>query len=230
MSRDSIYSSRQYLKKIINTFVPPFFFGLSPMKNRASRHWREQNCGDVHGYDNYCAYQPRIPVLINELSIRVTKQKSILDLGCNCGFYLYNLKKEGYERLAGVDISKNAIDYGKKNFDMQGIDLMIGGFEQALPEIHAKNIQYDVVYSMGATIELVHPSFDIVKYICLCAKEYVVLNIYEWGHAYPRFWEYEFNRHGFFLVKCIRPYNGAELDKTVENIDSFLVFKRIKGN
>jgi SAM-dependent methyltransferase len=230
MTKDSIYRCGQYIQKIINTFVPAPVFQLSPWKNWATMHWGEQDLGDVHGYHHYCTYQPRIPVLVNELNTRVSMKSSILDLGCNCGFYVSTLKKEGYENLSGIDISKNAIEYGKKNFDMEGIDLTADSFQEALPRAVAKNIRYDVVYSMGATIELVHPSFDIVKFICLCAKEYVILNIFEWGHDYPRFWEYEFNRHGFFLVKCIRPYNGAELDKTIENIDSFLVFKRIKGN
>ena len=228
MSNKSIYPFRKYIKKFINTFVPSWVFRLSLKKNWATQHWGEQDYGDIHGFEKYSTYEPRIPVLINELNARISKHSSILDLGCNCGLYLFNLKKEGYGNLSGTDISRNAIDFGKKNFDMSGINLRVGSFQEILPQIYSQNFKYGVIYSMGATIELVHPSFDIVKYICLCAKEYVILNIFEWGHSYPRFWEYQFNRHGFFLVKCVRPYNGAEINESVENIDSFLVFKRLK--
>ena len=80
---------------------------------------------------------------------------------------------------------------------------------------------------MGATVELVHPSFDIIRYICGLSKRYVVLDIYEWGHSNPRFWKYEFNRQGFALVKCIRPFSGDILKDTVEQ-DSLLVFQRLR--
>ncbi|MDP2813933.1 MAG: methyltransferase domain-containing protein, partial [Erysipelotrichaceae bacterium] len=169
MSNESIYTFSQYIKKIMNSFIPSWVFQLSPTKNWATKHWGAQNYGDDHSFEKYSTYQPRIPVLINELNARITKNNSILDVGCNCGFYLFTLKNEGYTNLSGIDISRNAIEYGKNNFDMNGINLKVGSFQEILPQIYSQNIKYDVIYSMGATIELVHPSFDIVKYICLCA-------------------------------------------------------------
>jgi len=39
--------------------------------------------------------------------------------------------------------------------------------------------------------------------MCSICNKYVILDINQWGFAYPRFWEYEFKRQGFVLVKLI---------------------------
>ncbi len=228
MSNVSIFPLRIYVRKFINTFFPRILFRLSPNRYWAQHHWKSQNEGDIHGYNNYLVSHPREPILISELAKRVTKESPILDLGCNCGYYLSLLKKEGYQDLHGIDISPVAIRYGKENLDLDGVDLIVGSFEETLPEIIAKGIQFDLVYSLGATIELVHPGFDIVTNICRCSRKYVILIIAESAHSFPRFWEYEFNRNGFVLVKCIRPYNGESTGMNPIEMDSFLVFERVQ--
>jgi hypothetical protein len=80
------------------------------------------------------------------------------------------------------------------------------------------------MYSHGGTLELVHPSFDIVRHLCRVARKHVVLYINEHGHAYPRFWIYEFRRRGFYLVRAERP---AAQFSSIELEGSLLVFQRI---
>jgi SAM-dependent methyltransferase len=154
-------------------------------------------------------------------------ENSILDLGCNCGYYLSLLKKEGYKTLSGVDISPVAIQYGIEQLNLSDVDLTVGSFEEILPKIVAEGIRFDLVYTLGATIELVHPSFDIISHICKISKRFVILIIGESSHSYPRFWEYEFNRNGFLMVKCIRPYNGETDIGNPMEIDSLMVFERV---
>lgn len=223
----ALFTKRQYLVKIINSFCPRIFFRMSPFKNRSKAHWQMQDEGDRHGYDKYNTYNPKIRILMNELEHRVNREYEILDLGCNCGYYLHELKKAGYPRLTGIDISQKAIEYGRRTFNLDDIELIVGSFEEVLPQLAARNRQFDLIYTMGATLELVHPSFDIVRYICSLSKDNVILGISEWGHAYPRFWEYEFNSHGFALVKCIRPIYGTKRFEDPINEESLLVFQRI---
>lgn len=227
MSNTSIFPLRIYARKFINTFFPRFLFRLSPNRFWTRHHWRSQEAGDIHGYNNYLISHPREPILIAELAARIGKESSILDLGCNCGYYLSLLKKEGYRNLHGIDISPVAIQYGKENLDLEGAELVVGSFEEVLPGIISKGIQYDLVYSLGATVELVHPAFDVVTQICKMSRRYVILIIAESAHSFPRFWEYEFNRNGFLLVKCIRPYNGDITGINAVEMDSFLVFERV---
>jgi SAM-dependent methyltransferase len=190
-------------------------------------HWRNQDRGDIHGFDQYCEPHERIPIFLDEINRLADKNDMLLDLGCNCGYYLKCLKEQGYTSLTGVDISEKALDYGKNTFDLGNVTLIQGSFEDVLPLLILENKAYDLVYSMGATIELVHPSFDIIKSICKLSKKYVFLIISEWGHAYPRFYEYEFNRQGFLLVKAIRPYDFSVKSQNPSIEESLLVFRKV---
>lgn len=226
MNKKQIFPTSLYIRKILNTFLPRILFRLSPNRYWAQRHWRTQNQGDRHGFDKYNIFHPRIPIIISELQSRVQSENSILDLGCNCGYYLSLLKKEGYRNLSGIDISPVAIQYGKEQLGLSDVDLTVGSFEEILPKFAAERAQFDLLYTLGATIELVHPSFDIIGHICKISKRFIVLIISESGHSYPRFWEYEFNRNGFLMVKCIRPYNGDSDIQNPMEINSLMVFER----
>jgi SAM-dependent methyltransferase len=217
-----------YIRKAVNTFFPKTLFRLSLRKTKARYYWQNQDSGDPHGYEKYLIHFPRIDVLLSEVRQRAVKEATILDLGCNCGYQLSLLKKNGFSALSGVDICSTAIEYGKKNLDLTGIELITGSFEEVLPRLESENRRFDLIYSMGATLELVHPSFDIIRVLCSLSNDYVILGIAEWGHAYPRFWEYEFNTHGFAMVKCIRPIDGTKRLTNPENEESLLVFQKIR--
>jgi SAM-dependent methyltransferase len=215
-----------YLRKFLNTFFPKTLFKLSPNRYWAQRHWRSQDNGDRHGYDKYDGYSPREHVIISEIQSRVQKENSILDLGCNCGYYLAQLHKAEFNNLSGIDISPAAIKYGREHFNLDSVDITIGSFEEILPKFISEGIRFDLVYTLGATVELVHPSFDIVGNMCKISDKYIILIINEWDHSYPRFWEYEFNRNGFWLVKCSRPYDGSGFGGVTESSESLMVFQR----
>lgn len=216
------------IQALANSFIPRLIFKLSLRKISNRNHWKSQKYGDPHGYDKYTQNRHQVPYVLAEIESRVKKTEAIFDLGCNCGYYLKTLKHAGFTQLAGVDISKNAIEYGRKEFDLQGVDIHVGSFEDVLPNLVKQNNKFDLIYSMGATIELVHPSFDIIKFIALLSSKYVVLFISEWGHSTPRCYEYEFQRHGFIMVKCIRPYDGTWVqDSDVAAIASLLVFQKL---
>jgi len=227
MNEKQLFPMRIHIRKIINTFVPKTLFRLSPNRFWTRRHWKSQNAGDIHGYDKYLVFHPRIQVMINEIKSRVTTEDSVLDLGCNCGYYLSLIKKEGYHDLTGIDISPVASHYGRENLDVEGVNLIVGSFEEVLPQFIFQGKKFDLVYTLGATFELIHPSFDIIGNVCAISAKYVVLIINEWGHSYPRFWEYEFSRHGFLLIKCIRPFDGVTQNNDFISKESLLVFEKI---
>lgn len=227
MKHPRLFPVKTYFRKCINTFFPRFLFRLSPTRNWAQNHWRGQRAGDPHGYDKYTIDHPRIPVLIKELQAISHRNDSILDLGCNCGYYLHFLKKEGYTNLHGIDISPEAVTFGKANFDLEDVDIVVGSFEDVLPLFEKQGRKFELVYSLGATLELVHPSFDIIHQVCQISERYILLIINEWGHAYPRFWEYEFSRNGFLPVKCIRPFNGSTPGGDLLKTDTLIVFERV---
>jgi SAM-dependent methyltransferase len=227
MTGRPLFTGYQYLKKIINSFCPRLLLACSPWKSKEKNYWAEQDRGDIHGYDKYCQYDSRIGVLTRELEKILAKDDSILDLGCNCGLYLHEIRKTGFTKVTGIDISRTAVEYGRNEFGFSNDQLIIGSFDKTLPKMKQSGRHFTLVYSMGATLEIVHPSFDIIRAVCDIADKYVILMISEWDHLYPRFWEYEFNRQGFLLMKSIRPFDGGAPEQDPSKIISLLVFQKI---
>jgi len=143
-------------------------------------------------------------------------------LGCNIGRFLNYLAEKGYKNINGVDVSKVAIESMGTTFPaLSGIGTVkLQTMQEYLLNTSSNSI--DIVYTYGATVELVPATFPLVKEICRICNEYVVFMINENGHLFPRFWEHEFKMNNFDLVKLERPFyeNG--------NIkgNSLLVFKK----
>ncbi len=57
------------------------------------------------------------------LKLNVAKNKRILDIGTNLGSFPYELHMRGYERVHGIDIRKDAIDYGRQRYAAIGENL-----------------------------------------------------------------------------------------------------------
>lgn len=226
-----LFRGKSYRQKVFFTFCPRFIFKLDPSRNLQKDHWGNQKAGDEHGYDKYEDLgDQHAAALFVEIESRLPKDGSILDLGCNCGYMLNKLSALGYKDLAGIDICGEAIEYGRKRFGLKGIHLNIGSYEDILPGFITGNRKFDLVYSGGASISLVHPSFDIVRHICAVSSKYVIMvdedNL---GLPYPRLWEYEFNKNGFTLVKFLRPADGGVYVHHKDHISSIAVYQRIRG-
>lgn len=120
---------------------------------------------------NYKRTNPR--PLLSMLLRDVPKGWSILDLGCNMGADLSIMRANGYSELYGVDAGRRAIELFAisfpETFREERIERNL--FQRYL--LRQKSRAFDVVYSHGATLELVHPSFPIVKEICRVARRAV---------------------------------------------------------
>jgi len=147
---------------------------------------------------------------------------AILDMGCNVGRHLNYLHRQGYRNLHGVDWSSAALRdmAGRYPQAHAATKLTCSSFEDFLS---GNPRPVDLVYTRGATFELVHPSFPLIRYVCRIAKRYVVMVISEAGHAYPRFWEYEFAREGFELAHLRRPASPLSPGHRV----SLMTFRRL---
>jgi len=80
---------------------------------------------------------------------------------------------------------------------------------------NSKDNFYDILFSRGASVELIPPTFDLIKEISRVTKNFVILFISENGHAYPRFWRYEFKKNNMKLI----------FNKKYKS-DTLLVFKK----
>jgi SAM-dependent methyltransferase len=149
------------------------------------------------------------------------RNAAILDLGCNVGRHLDYLYGQGYRNLRGVDWSASAIrDMAVRYPEMHAHSKLVSASFQDF--LSGEPEPADLVYTRGATFELVHPRFALVHHVCRVARRYAVLVISEAGHAYPRLWEYEFAREGFELIHLRRPASASAPDHNV----SLMTFSR----
>jgi SAM-dependent methyltransferase len=210
--------SRQRLaRRFACTFLP---FLVRRQGGAGTReHWEKHpTAAAFEGID------PASQVQMDEImALAPERNAAILDLGCNVGRHLAYLHAQGYRNLHGVDWSESALrDMAARYPDMHANAILTrASFEDFLG---ADREPVDLVYTRGATFELVHPAFPLIHHVCRIAKRHAVLVITEAGHAYPRFWEYEFAREGFELTHLRRPASAAAPEHRV----SLMTFSRVE--
>lgn len=156
----------------------------------------------------YLRSEPRrLLQLVMDVSDR---EWSILDLGCNSGADLNLLHHDGWLNLSGVDAGRRAVELFQVEFPTTYSSSTITWdlFQRFL--LRTANKSFDLTYSNGATIELVHPSFPIVSEICRVTSRRIILEIYEHGEPYPRHYVHQFKRAGFELTYALRPSNQRQ--------------------
>lgn len=204
-------------RRFLCTFLPFLVRKQGGASTKA--HWEQHPTTPFDGID------PASQVQMDEIMALVPdRHAAILDMGCNVGRHLDYLYRQGYRNLRGVDFSGAAIrDSARRYPEMHGASrLSVASFQEFLsssPE------PVDLVYTRGATFELVHPGFPLIPRVCAIARRYVVLVISEAAHAYPRFWEYEFARQGFELSHLRRPAS----EEAPEHRVSLMTFRRLAG-
>ena len=171
-----------------------------------AEQWRDANFGKRRDPSHFVEVSKGEFLLVDEVvEASGTADEAILDLGCNSGRFLNELHKRGYGKLHGVDISDVAQKYMGVAFS--GLDEVVDfhcmTFQEYLSK--ASDGAVSIIYTRGATVELIHPSFPLIRHLCRVASKKVIFMFNESGHSYPRFWEWEFNVHGFYMSKAIRP-------------------------
>jgi SAM-dependent methyltransferase len=207
---------QRWTRRFLCTFLP---FLVRRQGGAGTReHWeRHPTTTAFEGIDP--ASQAQMDEIISLLPDR---NAPILDMGCNVGRHLDYLYRQGYRNLRGVDWSSAALrDMATRYPDMHAVARLTNASFEDFLGAHAEPVE--LVYTRGATFELVHPSFPLVRRVCRIARRYVVLVISETSHAYPRLWHYEFAREGFELMHLRRPASLAAPEHRV----SLLTFARL---
>ncbi len=198
------------------------FFWFWPTLYRV-RTWVNAGPDDGHGYKKFINMDGKANVLMKEVVyFSSNKNNKILDLGCNVGRCLNYLKDRGYSDLYGVDVSIPAVNVMRDIFpNLYNVaHVETKTFQEFL--LNSKDKYFDIIYTLGATVELVPPSFPLIKELTRVANKYVIFMISENGHWYSRFWEYEFSTHSFTLIK---KYFYSQ-DKNMKGDMVLFVFKR----
>ncbi len=169
--------------------------------------WAESDFGGKWSPEFYD--RPEHSRLVTKIIEEVPLSASLMELGCNRGTDMNYLYLAGYRNFKGVDVSRAglrefALAYPKT---WACADIQHDLFQRYLMNQASKSVEF--IYSNGATIELVHPSFPIVQEICRVARLGVLLELHLTGHT-PRDYVWQFKRHGFSVRYSSQPEDSAD--------------------
>ena len=79
------------------------------------------------------------------------KKDTILEIGCGTGRNLVALKKAGYKKVSGIEISEKTVGIGRDHFPMyKNIPVEIGPAEQLIDDVP----ETDVIYTVGLLMHI----------------------------------------------------------------------------
>lgn len=120
----------------------------------------------------YAQHTKRSDFLMSILPNYVSKDESVLELGCNCGRNLNALYNAGYKKLSGIDVSHNALLYGSLMYsELHGEAV----FYNDLIESWIKTApDYDCIFTMAVLEHIVTESEWIFEYIAQKARRTII--------------------------------------------------------
>ena len=89
--------------------------------------------------------------------------RTVLDIGCNAGFYALQMKARGASRVLGIDVD---VDYLRQaRFAADAIGEEIEFMEMSVYDVAALREQFDVVLFLGVLYHLRHPllALDLIR-------------------------------------------------------------------
>lgn len=88
---------------------------------------------------------------------------TVLDIGCNGGFYSLELKKRGAERVVGIDVDERYLNQAR--FAARTLGLEIEFERRSVYDVDSVAGQFDYVLFMGVFYHLRYPLFALDKVI-----------------------------------------------------------------
>ncbi|PBB84666.1 TIGR04290 family methyltransferase [Mesorhizobium sp. WSM3876] len=89
--------------------------------------------------------------------------KSVLDIGCNAGFYSIEMKKRGADRVLGIDFDEGYL--AQARFAAEIAECQIEFRQLSVYDVGALGESFDIVLFMGVLYHLRHPllALDLVR-------------------------------------------------------------------
>ncbi len=89
--------------------------------------------------------------------------KSVLDIGCNAGFYSLEMKRRGADRVLGIDFDERYLAQARFAAEVRGVDIE---FRQlSVYDVGSLGEKFDLVIFMGVLYHLRHPllALDLIR-------------------------------------------------------------------
>lgn len=81
--------------------------------------------------------------------------KTVLDVGCNAGFYSFEMKRRGAARVVGIDTDERYLAQARLASELNGLEIEL--LQHSVYEVGALGERFDLVIFMGVLYHLRHP-------------------------------------------------------------------------
>src|SRR3954470_13346637 len=81
--------------------------------------------------------------------------KSVLDIGCNAGFYSIEMKRRGAERVVGIDSDEQYLAQARFAAEVSGVSIELQ--QLSVYDVGRLGERFDLVLFMGVLYHLRHP-------------------------------------------------------------------------
>ena len=107
--------------------------------------------------------------------------RTVLDIGCNAGFYSIEMKRRGAARVLGVDSDERYLAQARFAAEVHGLDIEFRSL--SVYEVATLGEKFDVVIFMGVLYHLRHPllALDLIREHV--AKDLLVFQSMQRGHV-----------------------------------------------
>lgn len=150
--------------------------------------------------------------------------KSVLDIGCNAGFYSIEMKRRGADRVVGVDFDESYLAQARFAAEVCRVDIEL--HKLSVYEIEALGERFDLVLFMGVFYHLRHPLLALDLIYEHVTRDVLIFQSMQRGsdevepqRADYRFWETEpFDRPSFPRMHFIeKSYAGDPTNWWIPN-------------
>jgi methyltransferase (TIGR04290 family) len=151
--------------------------------------------------------------------------KSVLDIGCNAGFYAFEMKRRGASRVLGIDFDDYYLNHARFAAEVLGFD-DVEFRRMSVYEVGALGERFDLVLFMGLVYHLRHPLLALDLVHEHVAADLLVYQSLQRGSAEVEplqedydFWETEvFHRPGYPRLHFVeKKYSHDETNWWVPN-------------
>jgi tRNA (mo5U34)-methyltransferase len=89
--------------------------------------------------------------------------KTVLDIGCNAGFYSIEMKRRGAHRVVGIDFDEEYLEQARFAADIKGLDIEFRRL--SVYDVGALQERFDIVLFLGVLYHLRHPllALDLIR-------------------------------------------------------------------
>ena len=194
-----------FIRKVVNTFRLTIWFSAKfyDVEKRVDQDASVWMCESHYKSDYYLNLGDKEQYFIDYVVYHTHVNDTIVDICCNQGRFLLDLKERGYSSLYGFDVMSAAVDKLKINHEY---DSEIIHVENILAQEYfrtKRDYMFDWAITYTATIELINPEFDIFSELSRTVKKGMFLVINETGHTYPRFYRLLHRINGFRIISVI---------------------------